>query len=108
MLAAGTIFAIISLVITWNGNNAETQSGRGTGMAILQGLGQCGPLVGTRLYPKSHGPEYVFGSLMCAGAMVVVCGLVAVQRWRLGRENRRGEKRGVAEGREGRRFVYML
>lgn len=57
LLAAGTIFAIISLIITWNGNNSESESGRGTGMAILQALGQCGPLLGTRLYPQNQGPE---------------------------------------------------
>lgn len=57
VLAAGTIFAIVSLIITWNGNNSESESGRGTGMAILQAVGQCGPLLGTRLYPQNQGPE---------------------------------------------------
>jgi MFS family permease len=113
MLAAGTIFSVISLVITWNGNNSETESGRGAGMAILQGLGQCGPLVGTRLYPATDGPEYVRGSWTCAACMLVVCALVGVQRWRLKRENRRREaldaREAAMEGvRRGKRFVYML
>ncbi|KAI5849188.1 major facilitator superfamily domain-containing protein [Tricharina praecox] len=116
MLAAGTIFAIISLVITWNGNNSETESSRGAGMAILQGLGQCGPLLGTRLYPADQGPEYISGSLTCAGCMLVVCCLVGLQRWRLGRENRRREaldsREAAMEGdgtrRRVRRFLYML
>jgi MFS family permease len=57
MLAAGTIFAIVSLAITWNGNNSETETRRGTGIAIQQALGQCGPLLGTRLYPQSQAPD---------------------------------------------------
>lgn len=116
MLAAGCIFAIISLVITWNGNNSETESGRGTGQAIMQGLGQCGPLLGTRLYPAEHGPEYIPGSLTCAACMVVVFGLVGVQRWRLKRENLRREAldaretamKGEREGKGRSRFMFML
>jgi len=116
MLAAGTIFAIICLVITWNGNNSETESSRGAGLAILQGLGQCGPLLGTRLYPADHGPEYISGSLTCAGCMLVVCCLVGLQRWRLDRENKRREaldaREAAMEGdgtrRRAKRFLYML
>lgn len=116
MMAAGTIFATIALVIVWNGNNSETESGRGAGMALLQGLGQCGPLLGTRLYPSDQGPEYIPGSLVCAGCMVIVCILVGVQRWRLKRENRRREKEearlaGLEGGNEMERkktFRFML
>ena len=116
MLSAGCIFAIVSLVITWNGNNSETESGRGTGMAILQGLGQCGPLLGTRLYPSEDGPEYIRGSLTCAACMIVVLMLVGLQRWRLKRLNLQREKldarEEALEGGSGvqkrRRFVFML
>ncbi|KAF8248535.1 MFS general substrate transporter [Wilcoxina mikolae CBS 423.85] len=115
ILAAGSIFAIVSLAITWNGNNSETESGRGTGMAIQQALGQCGPLLGTRLYPQSQAPEYIQGSLTCAGCMILVGLLVVFQRWRLVRENRRREmldKRDAGMEGDGktrrRRFRYML
>ncbi|KAF8539367.1 major facilitator superfamily domain-containing protein [Trichophaea hybrida] len=115
MLAAGSIFAIVSLAITWNGNNSESESGRGTGMAIQQALGQCGPLLGTRLYPQNQAPEYIQGSLTCAGCMILVGLLVVFQRWRLVRENRRREmldKRDAGMEGDGktrkRRFRYML
>jgi hypothetical protein len=114
MLSAGTIFSIVSITITWNGNNAETESSRGAGLAILQLLGQCGPLLGTRLYPEEDGPEYIRGSLVCAGCMGVVMVLVGTQRWRLMRENRRREgldaRDDALEGdsRRGRRFRFMI
>jgi MFS family permease len=113
--AAATIFSIVAIVIVWNGNNSETETSRGAGMALLQMLGQCGPLLGTRLYPDSQGPEYVQGSLACAGSMVIVCILVGVQRWRLKRINRRRDKEEImaqAESVDGRRvekrFRFML
>jgi MFS family permease len=113
MLAAGTIFSIVSLVITWNGNNSETRSGRGTGMVILQVFGQCGPLVGMKLYPAKDGPEYVQGSLVCAGCMGIVGVLVILQRWRLKKENARREMQEKMElamdgVRPKRRFRYIL
>ncbi|KAA8895619.1 major facilitator superfamily domain-containing protein [Sphaerosporella brunnea] len=114
MFAAGTIFAVISLVITWNGNNSETESSRGAGMAILQAMGQCGPLLGTRLYPAEDGPEYIRGSATCAACMLVVCALVALQRYRLRRENKFREalaaREAAVEGGRGMagRFVFML
>jgi hypothetical protein len=115
ILAVGSIFPIVSLVITWNGNNSETESGRGAGMALMQSIGQCGgPLLGVRLYPASHGPEYIFGSLACATCMATMCVLVLIQRWRLKRENRRRELQDAREvatesaGRRRRRFLYML
>lgn len=83
------------------------------GQVMLQILGQCGPLVGTRLYPEKDRPEFIMGSAVCAGCMCVVGVLVAVQRWRLRRENDRREKeerREVAEFGEKRRrrFRFML
>ncbi|KAI5812936.1 major facilitator superfamily domain-containing protein [Pyronema omphalodes] len=114
MLSAGTIFSIVSITITWNGNNAETESSRGAGLTILQLLGQCGPLLGTRLYPSKDGPEYIRGSLVCAGCMGVVVMLVGTQRWRLIRENRRRERLDArddaleGDSRRGRRFRFMV
>lgn len=66
-------------------------------MALLQVLGQCGPLVGTRLYPASQAPGFVKGSWTCAASMAVVAALVGLQRWRLKKENRRREKEEVGE-----------
>lgn len=40
---------------------------RGTGIAILNMVGQCGPLIGTRVFPVAEGPYYVKGMSICAG-----------------------------------------
>jgi hypothetical protein len=92
MLAGSTVFSISSLVIVWNGNNMESDSARGAGMALLHVLGQCGPLVGTRVYPKSDGPYFVKGSVVCAVFMGLACALAMMQRWRLRRINERNDR----------------
>jgi len=107
-LAAGGIFSAIALVMVWNVNNSESESGRGTGMAILQVVGQCGPLLGTRLYPEDEGPYYVRGMAVCGAAMVAVGLLVGVQRWRLKRANRERDRKEAMEGRVGRGWRFML
>lgn len=98
---------------------------------MLQLIGQCGPLVGIRLYPDIDAPLYERGMGVCAGAMVIVAALSVVLRWYLnflnmknGSEETRGvygELGGVEGGedngfvareskgrRGGERFVYML
>lgn len=87
--AAAGFFSAITIIITWTINNQRGASGKGTGMAILNLVGQCGPLVGTRLYPESDGPYYVRGMSVCAVFMVGVVLLAGGLRWRLGVENRR-------------------
>lgn len=104
---------MISLVIVWNGNNSMNTTSRGAGMALLQFVGQCGPLIGTRLYPRSQAPGFVMGSAVCAASMAAVAVLVGVQRWRIKRLNRaleKKERRAVAEGGRGGRkgWRYML
>ena len=99
-------------------------------MALLNYIGQLGPLVGVHLYPEEEGPFYVRGMGWCAGAMGCVGVLAGGLRWWLGRENARlereekkreeeeggGEGQGLVGGGDGRRkrrgrekrFVYML
>jgi hypothetical protein len=89
--AAIGFFSVITIIITWTINNQESESKQGTGFAMLQLIGQCGPLVGTRLYPESDAPFYVTGMAACAGAMVFVACLSVVLRVYLGRKNRAGE-----------------
>lgn len=124
-LAAGGIFSAIALVMVWNVNNGESESSRGAGMAMLQVVGygsfgsvsetrltvcsQCGPLLGTRLYPKEDGPYYVRGMSVCSAALAIVCVLAVVQRWRLKKMNRRTDRKNAMEGRPlGSGFQYIL
>lgn len=78
-------------------DNQPAKEGKGTGMAILNLIGQCGPLVGTRLYPDSDGPWYVRGMAVCSMFMVAVAGLAFGLRKLLQRENARS----LSEQREG-------
>lgn len=85
-------FSAITLIITWSMDNRAAKEGKGTGIAILNIIGQCGPLVGTRLYPESDGPWYVHGMAACSFFMMAVAAIAFVLRLVLQRENRKSEK----------------
>lgn len=97
-LACIGFFSTITMLITWNLNNQTSSSRQGVSFAILQIVGQCGPLVGTRLYPETQAPFYRQGMGVCAGVMAVVALLGGGLRGWLGRENMRLER---GEGMEG-------
>ena len=122
--AASGFFSVVTIVITWTINNQQSDSGKGTGVAMLNYIGQLGPLVGVHLYPEEEGPYYVKGMAVCAGFMALVAVLAWGLRWLLVREIARmsgeamGEEfEGEEEGeglvgrkrRDGNRtFVFML
>ena len=70
-------------------NNQESNAKKGTGMTILNLIGQIGPLLGTRLYPDSDKPYYERGMTVCAIAMLLVLALSLLLRAVLIRENRK-------------------
>ncbi|GJP89600.1 MFS transporter [Aspergillus niger] len=86
--ATSGFFSAITLIITWTMDNRPANEGKGASVALLNVIGQCGPLLGTRLYPASQGPWYVSGMAVCAGFMVLVAALAGLLRWLLGREMR--------------------
>ncbi|KAL4771358.1 major facilitator superfamily domain-containing protein [Aspergillus nidulans var. acristatus] len=94
--ATAGFFSAITLIITWSMDNRAAQEGKGASVAILNVIGQCGPLLGTRLYPAEDGPWYVRGMAVCAGFMAIVAILAAVLRGILKRANER-----MAEGERG-------
>lgn len=98
--AAIGFFNVVVLTVAWSINNQRGTARQGAGFALMQVVGQCGPLVGTRLYPDADGPYYTRGMAVCAVAMGVVAVLVGVLRWWLGRMNRRWERE-EREGGEG-------
>ena len=101
--AASGFFSAITLILTWTINNQNSDSKRGTGVAMLNLVGQFGPLVGTRLYPDSDKPFYVRGMTVCGFFMILVALLGLWQRTLLAKENRRwecGDKRKIAEQEE--------
>ncbi|PIA88971.1 putative transporter [Cercospora beticola] len=89
-------FSCVTIIITWTVNNQQSDEGKGTGMAVLNLVGQMGPLVGTRLYPDAEGPYYTKGMAVCAVAMGCVAGLTLVLRGVVRAQNRK--RRRLGEG----------
>jgi phosphatidylinositol 3,5-bisphosphate 5-phosphatase len=87
--AAAGFFSCVTIIITWTINNQESDSKKGTGMAMLNIIGQCGPLLGTRLYPNSDKPYFVKGMTICAFFMFLVFVLAVGLRAVLKRANAR-------------------
>ncbi|KAI3402191.1 hypothetical protein diail_120 [Diaporthe ilicicola] len=96
--AAAGFFCVVVLTIAWNVNNSRGPAHKGAGFALMQVIGQTGPLIGTRLYPKTDGPWFTGGMGVCAAAMFGVAILALGLRAYLARANRRSER---DEGRRG-------
>jgi cyanate permease len=87
--AASGFFNVVVLIIAWSINNQPTESKQGGGFALMQIIGQCGPLVGTRLYPTSDEPFFERGMWTCAVAMFGVVVLAGILRFYLMRQNKK-------------------
>lgn len=87
--ATAGFFSAITLIITWSMDNRVEKEGKGASIAILNIIGQCGPLLGTRLYPESDRPWYIRGMATCSFFMVLVAILAVGLRLLLQRANRR-------------------
>lgn len=76
-LAASGIFPAIANILPWVTNNQGSDTRRGTGIALLNLIGQCGPLLGTNIFPSADAPRYVKGFSICA-AFIFFNGLLAL------------------------------
>ncbi|KAK7516126.1 major facilitator superfamily domain-containing protein [Phyllosticta citriasiana] len=92
-LAAAGIFPAIANVLPWVSNNQGSDTRRGMGFVILNVVGQCGPVLGTRLYPDSEAPDFTRGHATCAAFMFFTTALVVVTRILLCYENRQLDKK---------------
>jgi hypothetical protein len=107
-LAAGGIFPVIANTIPWvlsmlqplrfmvfiiliwsDLDNQGSDTKRGSGITLLNIIGQCGPLLGTRIYPSQQGPFYKEGMSICAAFMFLTGILALGLRTGLAFENRR-------------------
>ncbi|EFX01484.1 major facilitator superfamily transporter [Grosmannia clavigera kw1407] len=68
-LAAAGVFPAISNILPWATNNQSTDTKRGVSVAMLNIIGQCGPILGTRMFPTGDSPYYVKGMSVCAAFM---------------------------------------
>lgn len=87
-LAAAGIFPSIANILPWVMNNQGSDTRRGTGIFLLNVIGQCGPILGTRLYPAAEGPFYVKGRSLCAAFMGFTTLLALALRTLLAGENK--------------------
>ncbi|KAF2093850.1 MFS general substrate transporter [Rhizodiscina lignyota] len=68
-LACIGCFPAVAITFTWVTDNQGSASKRGAGLAIFGMIGQCGPILGSRIFPTSDGPKYVKGMSICAGVL---------------------------------------
>ncbi|KAL4911073.1 hypothetical protein BDW74DRAFT_164718 [Aspergillus multicolor] len=121
-LAAAGVFPCIANILPWVLNNQGSDSRRGMGIVILNIIGQCGPFLGTNVFPTSDGPRYIRGQSICAAFMFFNAILALSLRFLLSWENKRldkqygpqsqstSEQKGQAVGEEnyGSGFRYVL
>ncbi|KAJ6017097.1 hypothetical protein N7451_000476 [Penicillium sp. IBT 35674x] len=121
-LAACGVFPAIANILPWVLNNQGSDTRRGGGIVLLNVIGQCGPFLGTNVFPDSEAPRYVKGMSICAAFMVFTTFLALVLRCLLVWENKRldhkygpridvDETKGevaVAEDNYGASFRYIL
>ncbi|KAI9687394.1 MAG: hypothetical protein M1820_010476 [Bogoriella megaspora] len=85
-LAAAGVFSTIPNILAWTLNNQGSDSRRGAGLVLINVIGQCGPILGTNLYPASQAPRYVEGMSVCAAFMfftaLLSIGLRTLLVWR--------------------------
>ncbi|KAF7951386.1 hypothetical protein EAE96_006700 [Botrytis aclada] len=98
--AAAGIFPAIANILPWVLNNQGSDTKRGTGIALLNMVGQCGPLLGTRMYPSEDGPYYRKGMWVCTAFMIFNGVLALALRILLNWENGKLDER---YGKVGRR-----
>ncbi|KAK8058065.1 MFS transporter [Apiospora phragmitis] len=70
-----------------------TDSRRGAGMVMLNAVGQCGPLLGTNIFPSREKPYYVTGQSVCAAFMFFTALLALSLRLLLQHENAKLDRR---------------
>lgn len=74
-------------------DNQGSDTRRGTGIAILNFIGQCGPLLGTNIFPKTEGPRYTKGMWVSAAFTLFTAFLALGLRILLVWENKKLDQR---------------
>ena len=104
--------------LTFIQDNQGSDSRRGAGLVLINVVGQCGPILGTQLFPTKEAPRYVKGMSVCAAFMfftaLLSLGLRFLLLWRNRKlDQRYGEQAGdesVTVGVEdyGPKFRFIL
>lgn len=78
-LVTGGLYPCIGLVLSWVSNNNGNDSKRGAAFILMNFVGQCGPLLGTHIFPLSEAPLYQKGFYISFGACTLAAMLAFVQ-----------------------------
>ncbi|KAK9450218.1 major facilitator superfamily domain-containing protein [Limtongia smithiae] len=92
-LCAIGMYSAVSVIMPWSVDNHGTDSKKGTGMFIMNFVGQCGPLLGTQMFPSSDSPYYRKGMWVCFGCLAGVTVIALALRLYLQYLNRKLDKR---------------
>lgn len=91
------IFASVALLLAWTANIHATESKRAGGYTVLATIGQCGPVLGTNVFPESEAPRYREGLWISAAfCLVVVFVSILLSSWLIW-ENKKMDREGVPE-----------
>lgn len=91
------LFPFIPILYMWLMDNQASESKKGLGLVIFATIGQCGPLLGTHLFPASEKPYYVKGTATSAGLLlfgVIVAVGLSFRFWSI---NRNRDQRDAAD-----------
>ena len=91
-LIVNGLFPFIPILYMWLMANQASESKKGLGLVIFATIGQCGPLLGTRLFPASEKPYYVKGTAVSAGLLlfgVIVSAGLSYRFWSINRRRDR-------------------
>ncbi|ETN39316.1 uncharacterized protein HMPREF1541_05539 [Cyphellophora europaea CBS 101466] len=89
------VFCCVALTLAWVSNIHSTESKRAGAMTILATIGQCGPLLGTNVFPESEKPYYHKGMWISASFCLLIAACSVALAGILIRENKQMERQGL-------------
>ncbi|KAL2130288.1 hypothetical protein VTI74DRAFT_6660 [Chaetomium olivicolor] len=120
-LASAGVFSTIPNILALTLNNQGSDTRRGMSIVLINLIGQCGPFLGSAVFPLEEQPRYVKGMSICASFMFFSAVIAIAQRGLLMWENSRldrkygvvkgeadGESEGIAAENYGPNFRYVL
>lgn len=87
-LVVNGLFPFIPILYMWLMDNQASESKKGLGLVIFATIGQCGPMLGTHLFPAKEKPYYVKGTAVSAALLlfgVIVSAAASFRFWSINR-----------------------
>ncbi|KAH6630787.1 major facilitator superfamily domain-containing protein [Chaetomium sp. MPI-SDFR-AT-0129] len=100
-LASAGVFSTIPNILALTLNNQGSDTRRGMSIVLINLVGQCGPFLGTNVFPLEERPRYVKGMSICASFMFFSALIAIAQRGVLMWQNSRLDRKYGPVKREG-------